>query len=250
VREVLNAALWYNSLGFRVLPLNGKIPVTKNGVHDAFKERKQIIEYFSRVKCNVGIATGEVSGVSVVDVDGEKGYNSMRELSAKVGNNEWTITPTVRTARGYHLYYTNTVGIPNKVGVLPGVDVRSCGGYVVAPPSVHETGVRYKWIRRILAGNFEEFPKFLLETNGAQKKATNWRALGIYAHEGERNDRIARVAGHLLGRRVDDTLAYNLICAYNTQFVTPSLSQAEVDRTFDSVYAIEERKRNGYSRVQ
>jgi hypothetical protein len=55
--------------------------------------------------------------------------------------------PAVRTGSGgWHLYVAPT-GHGNRVAVLPGVDWRGARGYVVAPPSWHASGQRYRWVR-------------------------------------------------------------------------------------------------------
>ena len=94
---------------------------------------------------NIGIVTGAVSGVVVVDLD-------------SCGAAEWAEvhlpkTPMrTQTAKGRHDFYRHP-GIPvrNKARLKTAnqtikLDVRGDGGYVVGPGSVHETGVRYEMI--------------------------------------------------------------------------------------------------------
>jgi hypothetical protein len=65
--------------------------------------------------------------------------------------------PTVRTGSGgCHLYVAAT-GAGNRARLLPGVDWRGAGGYVVAPPSLHASGERYRWTRS-RAGTFPPCP--------------------------------------------------------------------------------------------
>lgn len=58
------------------------------------------------------------------------------------------VTPTVRTGGGrLQMYFRHAPGLRNRVGVVPGVDVRTTGGQVVLPGSVHpKTGRTYEWI--------------------------------------------------------------------------------------------------------
>jgi hypothetical protein len=53
----------------------------------------------------------------------------------------------VKTAHGFH-WYVKPTGMGNRAGVLPGVDFRGKNGYVIAPPSVHPDGNRYRWVNR------------------------------------------------------------------------------------------------------
>lgn len=139
------AALWYAEQHLMVFPLQpgAKIPFKgSRGCKDATSEPERIRGWWqTRPDSNIGIATGHL--VDVVDVDGPGGRLSQArsiDLFASL-----RIVGAVNTPRpgGGHLYVPAT-GLGNKAGMLPGVDYRGTGGYVVAPPSLTETGV-YEW---------------------------------------------------------------------------------------------------------
>jgi hypothetical protein len=95
---------------------------------------------------NIGVRTGAVSGLVVLDVDGEAGRLALRGLVADHAAFE---AAWVRTGSGgWHAYFAHRDGtVPNSAGRLGvGLDVRADGGYVVAPPSRHRSGQRYRWI--------------------------------------------------------------------------------------------------------
>jgi len=140
---LLGAALWYAEQGLHVFPLlpRSKIPWSRSrGFKDATTDLDQIRDWWARVPySNVGIATGHL--VDVIDIDGPQGVKSWASTEP--------IIPlgTVNTPRpgGTHLYVPAGGG-GNLAGILPGVDMRGLGGYVVAPPSVNDQG-RYSWRR-------------------------------------------------------------------------------------------------------
>jgi hypothetical protein len=93
---------------------------------------------------NVGVVTGEVSGIAVVDVDPRNGGDAaLRELEARHGI--LPVTAEVRTGGGgQHLWFAAEEQPPS--GELgPGLELKGEGGMVVAPPSVHASGRRYVW---------------------------------------------------------------------------------------------------------
>lgn len=95
-------------------------------------------------EANVGVVTGEVSGVAVVDVDPRNGGDvTLRELEARHGI--LPVTAEVRTGGGgQHLWFTADGPLPS--GELgPGLELKGDGGMVVAPPSVHASGKSYVW---------------------------------------------------------------------------------------------------------
>ena len=88
--------------------------------------------------CNLGIITGAISGIVVLDVDSRHGGD---ESLAKVP--PLPPGPVVKTPNGRHFYFRHPgqgVRIRNRWGKqdkpLPGLDIRGDGGYVVGPGSV------------------------------------------------------------------------------------------------------------------
>ena len=165
---LLNAALDYAARGVPVLPVHcptsrpghevgcscgdpgcgsiGKHPITAHGLKDASTNREQIEWWWRRFPhANVGLATGHV--FDVLDIDGPAGERSIARLSA----DDHPVSrpgPLVRTGRGgWHVYLAPT-GLGNpKPRDLEQVDWRGRGGYVLAPPSRHASGRRYRWVR-------------------------------------------------------------------------------------------------------
>jgi hypothetical protein len=89
---------------------------------------------------DVGLRTGLV--FDVVDLDSEDAVDALEEAR---GGRAPLRGPLVATGKGFH-YYVQLAGIGNRAGILPGVDYRGRGGYVVGPPSEHPDGHRYRWV--------------------------------------------------------------------------------------------------------
>jgi hypothetical protein len=172
--HLLNAALTYAAIGLPVLPLHSprgagctcsrgadcsspaKHPRTKHGVKDATTDETTIRAWWDRWPyANVGIATGGPLRTVVLDVDPKDGGNeSLAALEEKRGK----IPETVRAwtgSGGQHIYFQGPANptngtIRNKAGLdgYPGLDLRSDGGYVVAPPSRHVSGRTYSWWKK------------------------------------------------------------------------------------------------------
>lgn len=128
----------------------GKHPITRHGVKDATLRRDTISEWFEDVTDrNIGIATGRISNLLVIDVDQRNnGFETLEKAQAKLGK----LSPTlvVKTGGGGEHYFYK---LPKKKikkdssGKLvgPGVDILTDGAFVVAPGSVHLSGETYKW---------------------------------------------------------------------------------------------------------
>lgn len=121
---------------FPVMP-NGKKPATRSGVDSATQDLDRISAWWERIpSCNIGIRTGE--GLLVVDLDLTDSASGFAELTTYASSidapSDWLETFTVHTPRSGlgHLYFRSSARLRNRVGVLPGVDVRSSRGYVVS----------------------------------------------------------------------------------------------------------------------
>ena len=98
-------------------------------------------------RANLGLATGR--RFDVLDLDGQQGVEALRAaLSIEPLEHPGPVAHT--GGGGWHLLYSPT-GLGNRVGLLPGVDWRGRDGLIVAPPSQHASGYRYRWVRPLTA---------------------------------------------------------------------------------------------------
>jgi putative DNA primase/helicase len=122
----------------------GKHPRTPQGLKDATTDEQQIRDWWKRwPTANIGGSVGEV-GIVVVDVDGDEGRASLAEWEAAHGALPETYT-VLTGGGGEHRWFTFPASRPlrNRSKVLPKVDIRAVGGYVVLAPSLHRSGRRY-----------------------------------------------------------------------------------------------------------
>lgn len=125
----------------------GKHPRLGEWHKAATNDARQVDAWWQRwPNAGIGIATGSASRVWVLDLDGEAAIEWYRMKSREQG---LTRTIGVKTGRGRHLWFEWPDGAEirnssKKVG--PDVDVRGEGGFVIAPPTLHRSGVRYEWL--------------------------------------------------------------------------------------------------------
>ena len=152
---VVNVRLGY-SLGWSFTPLAGKRPILTGWQKRPRETLEEALAWTARG--NVGLRTGQTSGVVVIDVD-DGGDAEPLELPPTV---------TVKTGgNGMHFYYRCLEPLCNSSGKLGlHVDVRADGGQVVFPGSVHpETGRAYEWAqgRSPVEVQLADLPAHLLE---------------------------------------------------------------------------------------
>lgn len=259
------AALAYAQRGWPVLPIKprSKVPVgnlVPHGARDATTDPRVIRSWWDKLPAaNVGIATG--IAFDALDLDGELGQATINNA---IPPDAPTLSgPTVQTGGGgLHCYWQPT-GLGNRARFLPNCDWRGVGGYVVAPPSRHESGTVYRWkwgenetqfgfrcrlapvpdwLLELLTKPMSRFPTTLIAWGGSQRNGHyGQHALEaevgrvLLAPEGQRNDQLNRSSfalGGLVGGGVlcvDDVVEGLLTAALRT-----GLPVAEARRTIAS----------------
>jgi hypothetical protein len=160
--DLARAALWYAKHGWCVFPCG---PKSKEPAIKAWQKRATAdvvtVEHWwrSRPDCNIGLATGHLSAVYVVDVDRHgdtDGEASLRRVLRRLGPLPETVEARTGSG-GRHLFFAYPEGheCRNSGGKLgPGIDTKGDGGCIVLPPSIHPCGEAYRWTR----GPHQAFP--------------------------------------------------------------------------------------------
>lgn len=136
--------------GWAVFPVSrNKVPLVKGGCHAATTMRDQIDAWAEEFPwANVGVACGDPNGIVVLDVDFPEGIESLGRIFEN-GFEQFADTIVAASPTGGRHYYflQPDLTLKNRAGhIAPGLDIRSTGGSIVAPPSMHRTGSRYEWI--------------------------------------------------------------------------------------------------------
>lgn len=253
-RESLVAALTYAARGWAVLPIRagGKIPLTQHGVKDASTSELVIRGWWRQwPTANVGIATGSVSGIVVLDVDPRAGGDgSLATLPA-------IETRSARTGGGgRHFLFSASPGPRRgRIGWRSGLDIKGDGGYIVAPPSTHASGGVYEWDTDCdLAAEPDWLteacdppaPALAIVPSAVRSDAQVRRVRAYVARmppsvEGQNGSgALMRVAGRLAAEVIDGKIdradAWGLLCEYNARAVGP-WPEEELTRALDRALA-------------
>ena len=242
--NMMEQAMIYLGMDFSVIPIAAnKIPLVSWELYQKRRPTEEKVREWFITNHNIAIITGEISNLTVVDIDPRNGGTNDFLKDIK--------TPYSKTGGGgYHYYFKYLKGSNCRAGIRPGVDIKSSGGYVLAPPSMHKSGNRYKWIVDPLDCEFAQVPEFLAkeilfnnESNGEFNSKFDFTKLeGV--SEGSRNESAASVIGHLLAALPEKewtTTAWSLFLGWNKNN-NPPLSEKELKTTFKSIAQKEKGK--------
>jgi putative DNA primase/helicase len=236
----------------------GKHPMTYGGLNDATTDEQQIRDWWSQSPyANVGIRTGEVSGITAIDIDPRHdGDATWRELEQTVG--PIPDTPTQTTGgNGQHIIVNYTPRLHSQNDVAQGIDVKNNGGYILAEPSNHASGGTYEWelalhyddhapvdlaeawpngLQRLVdlqQGNRPQLTRTTQQSGTGERierEAGQNLTAGQVIAEGSRNATLTSIAGSLRRRGLDAEQIAAMLHQYNQQFCSPELDATEVDR--------------------
>ena len=181
---------------------------------------------------NLSIVTGEISDLTVIDVDGDAGLQSLSAYNIMLPS-----TYTVKSPHGHHFYYHYQASPTTIAGIIDHVDVRSNGGCVCAPPSTTPDGVYTVLDNRDIAELGDVFDGIQPRRNhsSTHEASDNWIVdlLRNGAPNGTRNDQAARLAGYLKTKHPVDIVSALMENWNNIN--QPPLEDAELQAVINSV---------------
>lgn len=251
VSPARQAALDFLTRRWSVLPVvpREKRPLVKwEALQHAPPTAEQVTHWFERwPEANVGIVTGEISNLVVLDIDPKHGGDdSLARLERQHGPLPATVE-AISGGGGRHLYFAHPgAETRNRAGLAQGIDLRGDGGYIVAPPSIHPTGNPYIWRKGHSPDEMTlaPLPHWLMMSLGGPRvgrSLADWRRLAREGvPEGERNSTVASFAGHLLWHGVDADVALELLLSWNRMRCRPPLDDAEVAQVVASITRLHE----------
>jgi hypothetical protein len=246
--DTATIATRYAERGYSVIPVDHhKVPLTSwTKCQNQIASREEIEGWFNRFPdAGVAIVT---TNLSVVDADLNGGIKALNQILPE--NLEAPTADTPNDGRHYYFKCGPGMEVRNKVALMPGVDIRGTGGYVVAPPSrcyadkLDKANPNYgklrpyHWLNGLDLLDFDEIPELPMSiyelyrkktSNGGEEKPPNWRE-EIFQEgvkEGERNDTLMRLSASYLGKGLAETEILPLLFDANSRF-DPPLSKKEV----------------------
>lgn len=259
MNKLLKSALWYLARGLPAFPCRprDKKPLIKWEPYQRECPRIEQVEQWwkNAPEANVAIAMGR--GMIAVDLDGDgaEGLLTARGICLPPE------APRVKTGNGWHVYLAVTERIENCTALLdtdghkPQVDIRGDGGYVIAPPSVHENGNVYTW--RVVPPVFPPpaAPESLLalirafkhpghtepHSDAPPKENQGWVADALRGvGDGKRDNTATRLAGYFVTRRIPEDVTKGILYGFADRCL-PAFAHRDIDRIYASIAKTNER---------
>lgn len=220
----------------------GKHPRTIHGISDATTDPKQIDTWWRQwPEANIGVATGAVSGIWVLDIDPRHGGDESLDLLEQSHGKLPATVESITGGGGKHLFfgYPATGAVKSRTNHPgAGLDIRGDGGFVVLPPSSHISGQTYMWEASSapIVNPVNDAPQWLIGLIMAKAtKNAPQQPQQKYATAGGRNTLLTRKAGQLRRMGLDQTELEAVLALLNQTHCVPPLPDAEVKKIAGSV---------------
>ncbi|MEZ4676435.1 MAG: AAA family ATPase [Caldilineaceae bacterium] len=259
----MEQALAYLRQGWSVIPVvlrlekSGKVSKRPAIKWQLYQQRlpteEEIRLWFGEGKyTGIGVVTGEISGVVVVDIEHDATDDDVAELESPLESH--TISG------GRHVFYQWTKPLKNSVRLNDKpIDFRGDGGFVVLPPS--QIGHRgYSWLKQADPSSLPALPAQIEHVLTEQSHTdTNRRVTPDIrdkqhtadsfdfpiAYQGERNSTAASVAGSLcanMSPKLWDTVGWLALMQWNKVQCKPPLVLSELRSVWHSITSTHQRK--------
>lgn len=245
---MIQTANKYASFGIKVFPCKGKVPAIKSWQQMATSDAEKISALFAIQHTGIGMACGELSGITVIDIDNKNGVNGFKTLD-QLGIN---LPPTVcvnTPSGGKQYYFKYAPNIKNMVSAFhkkSGIDIRNDGGLVIMPKSVHPNGGIYEFVEEQGLGEIElaDFPAELNDLL-VDKKGKNYQSfeLPTKINDGERNNILFKYASQLRATGLEKNEILPALYVVNTERCVPPYDKDKLELIADSACTYPKGKR-------
>lgn len=245
MKNLLEQALAYSRLNWSVIPIKPgeKRPLVKWEKYQHERADIDLIKSWWTFYpyANIGIVTGQVSGIIVVDIDSLEGHRAYIALFGKIH-----CTVQQNTGNGCHLIFKHPGNqeyrtIPR---IYTDIDIKADGGYILVPPSIHPNGSQYRWVVSPHLSNLSKLPEKILSrlqtspksSVGKSQNPNGWMQealLGV--KQGQRNNTCAKLAGYYLRLFIGDIQETERVLSNWNKRNEPPLDASEIIRVIDSV---------------
>ena len=178
---------------------------------------------------NLGLITGEASGIIVLDVDANKGgWESLKKLEEKYGPIPETLRSVTANGGAHFFFARPNRPVRNGAGIygMVGLDVRGDGGYVVVPPSSLDNDRRYQWDVGSPTA-LAPLPQWIAEHGEFRVRADALLPDAKYP-EGTRKDTLVRIAGFLRHYGTPQGILAGMLEEINEAKCDPPLPKHEI----------------------
>lgn len=266
MENLLNEALSYAKQGFKVFPLikNQKRPIKDWSYLKATNDQEEVYNVFcSEEPYNVGINLKE-AGLIVLDLDRhQKAQDGVAWLTSKTSESLEKACVVSSPRNGLHIFYSlNGYEVPNKLELADGVEILT--DFCTLPPSyIDMPKDDIKGSYKLVSGSFEDIqpipPWLVNEIQIKQGKSSISLNFNDTARtkkytatlieeltkgvESSRNVWVTKYIGKLLALGTNPESTYQFITVINENFISPPISDKELNAIFKSVMKAESKKK-------
>lgn len=233
MKNIYQIATEYSKKGLVV------VPIVKGQKHPAIDWKKyqnqrptdeELKTWFENKDVGIGLITGKLSGIVVVDEDSYKKTGSDLKLN--------TPLRVLTGGGGKHYYFKYQDGVTNTVNQSKAVDIRGEGGLVVIPPTIHPSGNQYRWDKtgevdiKNLPTIDENFLSQIIDHQRKGEKINISNYLSV--EEGGRNNSLHKIACSIRNKyKRDEAIA--ILAGINNGY-NPPLEDFEFQQVINSAF--------------